>query len=393
MKKLQNRLILFLLICLLFSVGCLSSNPEDRRTADLAEPTPIPTAVTAARPTYEVSQGTVTFTIDFSGRVVPMVEEDLIFSRDGIVKTVYVGSGDEVKAGNLIADLDTAGWEAELVLAQAALDVAEGLLANSQQQIAQERQAAELERDLAQLDLDYAVQTAGDNPTAEEQYQIDRLTLLLAVAQLKVDALDSVLDPELQSAVDIAALRVAELESLIDNSELLAPFDGQISSLTISRGRSVEAFEPVGIIAEPAELEISANLQGAELQNLAEGMLVDIDPVGIPGETLQGSIVRLPSPFGSGDEDSPARIQFNHEDVAFDQYESGDRVRLSVVVTERNEVLWLPPAAIRDFNGRKFVVVQTEGIEQRVDVTLGIEGDGRVEIVSGLEAGQVIVGQ
>ncbi|NJN55968.1 MAG: hypothetical protein HC804_15195 [Anaerolineae bacterium] len=68
-------------------------------------------------------------------------------------------------------------------------------------------------------------------------------------------------------------------------------------------------------------------------------------------------------------------------------------MKVVVVIEERPSVLWLPPAAVRDFNGRHFVVVQDDQGQSRVDVTLGIEGDGRVEIVEGLSEGQIIVGQ
>lgn len=394
MKKLPNRLLLLLLGTLFLSVGCLAGGQRERRAADLAEPTPIPTAVTAARPTYEVAKGTVTFTLEFTGRVVPAVAEPLAFPRDGQVATIYLDSGDAVQAGDVIADLDNTALEAELTLAQSALTVAEGQLALSQQQIAQERQAAELARDLAQLDLDFAVQDAGSSPTAAEQYQIDRLTLLLALAQLAVDGLDSTLDPELQSAVDEAALRVAELESQMARSQLVAPFDGAISSLNLDPGRSVAAFEPVGIIADATQIEVSASLPEAQMRELAEGMAVAMVPAGTPGEPLSGTITQLPAPFGSGGgEEDETRLQFDDATAAFNRYQPGDRVRVTIIVTERPDVLWLPPAAIRDFNGRKFVVVQTDGVEQRVDVTLGIEGNGRVEIVDGLREGQIIVGQ
>jgi multidrug efflux pump subunit AcrA (membrane-fusion protein) len=392
--SLQNRLLLLLLGTMFLSVGCLAGGQRERRSADLAEPTPIPTAVTAARPTYEVAKGTVTFTLEFTGRVVPAVAEPLAFPRDGQVANIYLDAGDAVQAGDVIADLDNTALEAELILAQSALTVAEGQLTLSQQQIAQERQVAELARDLAQLDLDFAVQEAGSSPTAEAQYQIDRLSLLLALAQLAVDGLDSTLDPELQNTVDEAALRVAELESQMARSQLLAPFDGAISSLNLAPGRSVAAFEPVGILADPTKIEVSANLPEAQMRELAEGMAVEIVPAGTPGESLLGAITRLPAPFGSGSwEADDSRLQFDDTTAAFNRYEPGDRVRITIIVTERPDVLWLPPAAIRDFNGRKFVVVQTDGIEQRVDVTLGIEGNGRVEIVDGLSEGQIIVGQ
>jgi len=214
------------------------------------------------------------------------------------------------------------------------------------------------------------------------------------MAQLAVDGLDSTLDPELQNTVDEAALRVAELESQLARSQLVAPFDGAISSLNLAPGRTVAAFEPVGIIADSGQIEISANLPEAQMRELSEGMAVEIVPAGTPGEPLTGTISQLPAPFGSGGgEEGDTRLQFDGPTAAFNRYQPGDRVRVTIVVTERPDVLWLPPAAIRDFNGRKFVVVQTDGVEQRVDVTLGIEGNGRVEIVDGLREGQIIMGQ
>jgi multidrug resistance efflux pump len=90
---------------------------------------------------------------------------------------------------------------------------------------------AELQRDLAQLDLDFALAQAGANPTTAQQHQIERLTLLLHLAQLDVD-------PQLAAAVDAAALRVAGLENMIAQAVLTAPFDGQITALNISAGRS-----------------------------------------------------------------------------------------------------------------------------------------------------------
>jgi multidrug efflux pump subunit AcrA (membrane-fusion protein) len=61
------------------------------------------------------------------------------------------------------------------------------------------------------------------------------------------------------------------------------------------------------------------------------------------------------------------------------------------VLEQKEDVLWLPPQAIRTFEGRKFVVVQEDGFQQRVDVKVGIEGDDRTEIEEGVEEGQIVV--
>jgi macrolide-specific efflux system membrane fusion protein len=53
----------------------------------------------------------------------------------------------------------------------------------------------------------------------------------------------------------------------------------------------------------------------------------------------------------------------------------------------------LPPEAIRSFNNRTFVIVRNGEFEERVNITVGIQTDTQVEIVSGLKAGDVVVGQ
>jgi multidrug efflux pump subunit AcrA (membrane-fusion protein) len=71
----------------------------------------------------------------------------------------------------------------------------------------------------------------------------------------------------------------------------------------------------------------------------------------------------------------------------------GDLQRVTVVLERKDNVLWLPPQAIRTFEGRKFVVVQEGDAQLRVDVKVGIESEDRVEIEEGLTDGQIVVGQ
>ena len=64
---------------------------------------------------------------------------------------------------------------------------------------------------------------------------------------------------------------------------------------------------------------------------------------------------------------------------------------IEVIIEQKQDVLWLPPQAIRKFEGRKFVVLQDGDVQRRVDVTTGIESVDRVEIEEGVSAGQTVI--
>jgi len=62
-----------------------------------------------------------------------------------------------------------------------------------------------------------------------------------------------------------------------------------------------------------------------------------------------------------------------------------------IILGERHDVLWLPPEAIRIYEGRRFVVVREGETQRRADVTIGVIGKERVEIPEGLEEGRIVI--
>ena len=172
---------LITLFCLLLA-ACSSA---DRRTGpSVDEPTPIPTPVAAAKTTYTVELGKVTYEQTVTGRVVPLVEAPLAFPIDGVVKEVFFERDDTVQAGDVIAEVDTAPVEEELIVAEAQLAISQTRLKTTQKQLVIERQRAELDVTLAQLELDLDISEAGSSTSHRAQYQIHRFTLLLQLPQL-----------------------------------------------------------------------------------------------------------------------------------------------------------------------------------------------------------------
>jgi multidrug efflux pump subunit AcrA (membrane-fusion protein) len=240
----------------------------------------------------------------------------------------------------------------------------------------------QINADIAQIRFDMFVE---DTPTWTQNYE-----QLLAIEEYQLELA--------QIAVEETSLYGASLEEKVSASRLLAPFDGQILFFNVEEGEWVTAYDSIGILADLSVLEVSATIPDDVMDDLEEGMLVTITGGGDNFErSAEGTIRYLPYPYGSskpsgsGTNDRSVRIEFlqSPEEAGFDL---GDRVRVSAVVERHADVLWLPPAAVRQFQGRNFVVVQDGELQRRVDVTLGIQSEERWEILDGVEEGWVIVG-
>jgi multidrug efflux pump subunit AcrA (membrane-fusion protein) len=197
-----------------------------------------------------------------------------------------------------------------------------------------------------------------------------------------------------EAALSEADSRLAIAERNLDNNELRAPFSGEILVVAISPSSQVVAFRPVITIADPSELEISLIPSLDEMQHLGIGQTVSVYLSNQPQSPKQGVIRRLPSTAitqlsGADSDDQSARVILESEDVSLSM---GEVVRVVVHLEQRENVLWLPPRAIRTFQGFDYVMIQDGDIQRRVDVTLGLKSDDRVEILEGLSAGQPVIG-
>ncbi|MBN1994860.1 MAG: efflux RND transporter periplasmic adaptor subunit [Anaerolineae bacterium] len=452
--------IFFLAFLALTGCSLLPQNQRSQAVVQLGPtPTPIPTPIVPTKPTYQVQRGEVVEKVKFSGRVAPVQEEELFFRTAGWVRNVYIERDDLVETGQVLADLEIDDLEKELTSKLLDLERAESILAEAERNLATEIRRAEVEAQIAQIrvestqaqdltprqeqvaaDLEkaqLALQQAqadydeiawrNDRATAQEANNLQQATLdyiqakadyrlavqeienqkydiailerELELAQIRLDELDQGIDPLLKNDVERAILDVEKLKAEIADAQIIAPFDGQILSETLTEGREATARKTVAIIADLSELEISAELSSTQLQDLSEGMPVVATLSRRPGEEWRGSIRRLPYPYGGGgrsegaeEEDQSTRIRL--EGVSFEDLdlEVGDLMSIEVILEQKDNVLWLPPQAVRKFEGRDFVVVQDGELQRRVDVKVGIESEDRVEIEEGLTEGQIVVG-
>jgi len=247
--------------------------------------------------------------------------------------------------------------------------------------------------------LENAVETAKLQLTQAEAEIDPLLVKQVEAAQREVERLERGVDPVLEKNVETARLRLERLQVQVDSARIVAPFDGEVMGVLVFEGRDVQAYKPVIVVAEPGEIELSCDLTSSVLNRLAEGMQATMVFSDFPGQQLEGSIRRLPYPYGGGgiksdeqqQEDKSTRISI--DDTKGMKLEVGQLAKVTVTLERKEDALYLPPQAIRTFEGRRFVVVRDEdGRQRRVDVKVGIQSEDRIEILEGLEEGQIVLG-
>jgi multidrug efflux pump subunit AcrA (membrane-fusion protein) len=439
---------LMFLIGIIFGLGACATESNGDEADSAATPTPIPTSIVPTNPTYEVQRGEVVRLLQFSGRVAPVREEELFFKTGGYVEEVYARRNDEVEEGELLAELEVTDLKNQITQQEAEL---RSVQMNYDQRVTQAQnsvRAAELrvakvrsglsptqmvnarinlERARLQLaeaqdeynkslDRDWerpevregyavAVRNAQWNlETAEAQYQEaqfaqQRNAYDIELAEMDLELAEMGLS-EIQVGLDVTrtVLALNRLKDQLNDARIVAPFTGTILQMSLIEGRQVQGYNAMMVLADPTELEISADLQDSEMSELAEGMPVVAEFVNRPGQEYTGEIRRLPYPYSGGtlaedvsDEDSTTRITLDGIDPVEEGWDIGDRLRITAELERVDDTLWLPPQAVRTFEGRSFVVLQEDGAQRRVDVRIGIRSDERLEILDGLEEGQTVM--
>lgn len=424
-------------------------------TGQSIEPTstPIPTAPAAARPTFTVQRGTVQNVQEFTGRWLPRDQVELSFEINGTIRSVNVARGDVVSAGALLADYQIQTLEDNLASAQLNLDTAilrlgsggsgsEQAVTNAQVSLANSRLSLENTRnnapwtqlenarislenaqnDLESAERDYnealsapdaanaadavdnayqsllrarnSVTTAQNNYfSAAQSYNSHAISVQQAensVIQNELDLQNAQAgggedSAELLQSVNSAQLSVDQIRAEIAQSSLYAPIDGVVLEVVVTPGTAVSAFTTVITLAIPEPQEAIATLAFNDIQQLSVGQVGVCYPLNFEDQAVQCVIRQIP--LSNRDADQTVRVAATLPTV-----QQGQVINVEMPLETRENVLWLPPEAIRTFQNRSFVIVQTANGEQIQDVQLGLETDTRVEILSGVTEGDVVVG-
>ncbi|MHB8629262.1 MAG: efflux RND transporter periplasmic adaptor subunit [Aggregatilineales bacterium] len=414
-----------------------------------ATATSIPTVPAAGHPTYTVQRGDVQNVLAFTGRWLPRDQTQLSFQIAGTVRRVNVQRGDTVTAGQLLADYQIGALEdqlaaAELQLKTAKSSVASGNLGSvssvTDAEVALANAKLALEKTIlgnpwpavesARIDVNNSknlvdsAQRAYDdaisrpaNPGSVIDAAYDQLTSAQSKLKSAQAAYDAAAQQYIQyqvtikeaknmviaaqltlervkhgggsaqnlQAVDAAQLTVDQILASIKQSSLYAPSSGEVLEVNIKPGDMVKAFDLVIVIGRPTPKEAVANLAIGDAQQLSIGLVGVCQAINQPETAVQCAVRRIP--LDARESDQTTRIA-----ASLDGLLTGQLVEVKMPLQVHQNVLWLPPAAIRTFQNRTYVVIQTPDGQRVTDIVLGLQTPERVEIQSGVSEGDVVVG-
>jgi len=300
----------------------------------------------------------------------------------GRVKAVHVDVGEQVKAGQLLAEIDPVDLDERLRSLEASYARASSavLAADAQRKDVLARQTvaglnAKRYRDLG--DKHFV------SPSAVESKQQE-----LTSAQAAVDASDANLQSARQEVVRLKADQDA-LWQQRNNLRLVAPVDGVLTSRDAEAGSTVVAGQSVLKLIEPSSLWVKVRLDQGRSRGLAAGQAASIALRSNPGMPLTGKVIRIEPVSDSVTEERITLITFDQIPPGLS---IGEMAEVTVQTAANQSGLTLPNAAIKQMPEGSGVWKLRDGKPVFVAIKLGTSTlDGAVQVLEGLGAGDEII--
>lgn len=373
------------------------------------------TAREMERPTVRVVSGRLEQSIKARGIVKPapntLVRVGFPMSKDvarRIVELPWV-EGDSIKAGHKLAQLDVSDLQATSAqltaearifehklaalkaLGPVEMKAAEARLAAAQALVGHTRRVHER---LAKLEGTNSAASTLEMETALNNYEVAQAQLAESKAareqvqeKLRTDSL--VLESQIAHARE--SIRIAEVQ--IRWGTLTSPIDGQVFLVSQHQGEltSNNPANPVLTLLDMSQLQLHLYVDESDFGRVEIGQKVNFRVDAHPGETIQGSTVRLlPQPI----------LQENVVyylavvEVAAEQRSllRPEMTALAHIQTAAKEnALTLPLTAVKSRSDGWYVQVPSPDGPLDRKVAIGLKAEGRIEIIEGLKTGDEVI--
>jgi macrolide-specific efflux system membrane fusion protein len=348
--------------------------------------------------TAKVRRGTIVASLTATGSVLSTGLFEISTQASGVVKDVFIKDGDEVVAGQKIAEIDldqqgklrnSQAW-ANYLSAKNTLDSANATL-----------YALRSAKDTAWKKF-YDLATSSDYQNSDgtpredkrnssAEFQSAQADWLAAEAKFKNQ--ESVIQQTQESA------NTAWLSYQLSSPIITAPVSGKIN-LAISKGMVInnnqsssvnnQNLQRIAIVKSQEFPLLSFNLTEVDIAKVKIGQKASITFDSIPGKSFAGKIVSVDrlGNVTSGVTNYPVIIRL---DTNPDEILPNMTANATIILETKKNVLIVPTSAIQTRGDASFVRVIKKRKVQQVPVTIGISQDTDTEIISGVQEGDKVI--
>ena len=343
-----------------------------------------PTVAVARAERADLAQ-TLTLAAEFR----PFEEIDLHAKVAGYLKAIYVDVGSRVKAGQLIAVLEIPELQDE-----ARQDEANVLRAGEEIN----RARADLERagsahDIAHLGAARLAGVLKARPTLVAQQEIDDATAKDRIAEAQMATAKAALaSAEQQLAVARAVAN--KTKTLVEYTRIIAPFSGVVTHRYADTGAMIQAGTssqtqamPIVKLSAVDRLRLSIAVPESAVARVRVGAPVEVR-VDAVQRTFAGTVARFANKVSADTRTMETEVDVPNPDSTL---VPGMYAHASLAVAGAKGVLTIPIQALDRGDEQSAVLVVDGGKVARRAVTVGLEAPDRVEVVSGLRDGELVV--
>ena len=350
--------------------------------------------------THTVTRSDIVQTLVASGRVETPSRVDIGSQVTGTVASIPVVEGQTVKAGQVLIALEDSEAKAAVAQARAAVAQAQTRLHQLQEvALPAARQAlrqAQINLQNAQRQHDRTSGLASKGFVGQSQLDDAKQKLDLAESQLRSAELQVVANGAGGSEVMMAKAALEQAQASLnmalaklDYTTIEAPADGVLIARNVERGDVVQPGKALMVLSPLGQTQLVVQIDEKNLSFLHLGQQALASADAFPEQRFAAKVAYI----------NPAvDAQRGSVQVKLDVPQPPDYLRQDMTVSVDIEVarhenaIAAPASAVHDIGGKSpWVMKVVKGQARKQPVKLGARGGSQVEILSGLEPGDVVV--
>jgi len=367
-------------------------------------------------PVLEVQPGSIAATFKEEGVVVAGSEQNVLALYGGEISAVTVSEGQQVRAGDLLAEINTREIDFQLQQLQAQLKSVRGQQSGAYQkpyaaEIASQRLLVErAENDLAayQTNLKRIEELYTGGAVSEKDLQDARQMASgaannLALQQQALRLLDESSNPQRGTAQFFAG-QIEALEAQIDlleyqkqKNRITAAISGVVGNVTVKVGDLVATGSPLLHIFKTGSYKLEVFVLAADVASVRPGMAVDLiletkdgDHV-FPGQVKRIAPSAVAKTSALGLEEQRVKVTIVWTTTGGVKLFPGYRMDAEFTTDQRKNVLIVPKVALFPYEDGDAVWLVQEGKAVIRPVRKGFETNRDVVVEEGLAAGDLII--